>query len=34
MAWKGVHISQPAQLNLERGQIVVTREDGAVTLPM
>ena len=32
MAWRGVHITQPARLTLADGQIVFTREDGVVRL--
>jgi CRISPR-associated protein Cas1 len=32
MAWRGVHITQPARLSLADGQIVVSRDDGEVRL--
>jgi CRISP-associated protein Cas1 len=34
MAWKGVHISRPARLNLKDGQLCVAQDDGDVTLPL
>ena len=34
MAWLGVHITQPSLLSLADGQIVVTRDDGDVRLPI
>lgn len=34
MAWRGVHISQQARLSLADGQIVVSRDDGEVRLPI
>jgi CRISPR-associated protein Cas1 len=34
MAWRGVHITQPARLTLADGQIVVDRKDGPVRLPI
>lgn len=34
MAWKGVHISRPARLNLKDGQLVVAQDDGEVRLPL
>jgi len=34
MAWRGVHITQPARLALADGQIVVSRDDGDVRLPI
>ena len=34
MAWRGVHITQPARLSLADGQIVVPRDDGEVRLPV
>ena len=34
MAWRGVHITQPARLSLADGQIVVSRDDGEVRLPV
>lgn len=34
MAWKGVHLSQPARLSLADGQMVVEQADGAVRLPI
>jgi CRISPR-associated protein Cas1 len=34
MAWRGVHITQPSRLSLADGQIVVTRDDGDVRLPI
>lgn len=34
MAWRGVHITQPARLSLADAQIVVSREDGDVRLPI
>jgi CRISPR-associated protein Cas1 len=34
MAWRGVHITQPARLSLADGQIVVGRNDGDVRLPI
>jgi CRISPR-associated protein Cas1 len=34
MAWRGVHITQPARLSLADGQIVVARDDGEVRLPI
>ncbi len=34
MAWKGVHLSQPARLSLADGQMVVEQADAAVRLPL
>jgi CRISPR-associated protein Cas1 len=34
MAWRGVHITQPSRLSLADGQIVVSRDDGDVRLPI
>lgn len=34
MAWRGVHLSQPARLSLADGQIVVEQADGNVRLPI
>lgn len=34
MAWKGVHLSQPARLFLADGQMVVEQEGGVVRLPI
>ena len=34
MAWRGVHITQAARLSLSDTQIVVSREDGEVRLPI
>jgi CRISPR-associated protein Cas1 len=34
MAWRGVHITQPARLSLADGQIVVSRDDGRIRLPL
>jgi CRISPR-associated protein Cas1 len=34
MAWKGVHLSQPAKLSLADGQIVVDQDGGIVRLPI
>lgn len=34
MAWKGVHLSQPARLSLADGQMVVDQEGGVVRLPI
>ena len=34
MAWKGVHISRPARLNLKDGQAVIAQDDGEVRLPL
>lgn len=34
MAWRGLHISRPARLNLRDGQIVVAQDDGDVALPL
>lgn len=34
MAWRGVHISQPARLNLRDRQLVVAQDDGEVSLPI
>jgi CRISPR-associated protein Cas1 len=34
MAWRGVHITQPARLSLADGQIVVARTDGDARLPI
>lgn len=32
MAWRGLHLSQPSRLSVERGQLVVAQDDGAVRL--
>ncbi len=32
MAWRGVHISQPARLNFRDNQLIVAQEDGEVSL--
>lgn len=34
MAWKGVHLSQPARISVADGQMVVTQDDGIVRLPI
>jgi CRISPR-associated protein Cas1 len=34
MAWRGLHVTQPARLSLADGQIVIEQEDGAVRLPV
>ena len=34
MAWKGVHISRPARLNLKDGQIVIAQDNDEVRLPL
>ena len=34
MAWRGVHITQPAKLSLSDGQIAIAREDGDVRVPI
>ena len=34
MAWRGVHITQAARLSLADAQIVVSREDGDIRLPI
>ena len=34
MAWRGVHLSQPARLSLADGQMVVEQADGAVRLAL
>jgi CRISP-associated protein Cas1 len=34
MAWRGVHITQPARLSLKDNQLVVVRDDGDVRLPI
>lgn len=34
MAWRGVHITQPARLSLADAQIVVSRDDGEIRLPI
>ena len=34
MAWKGVHLTQPARLSLSRSQLCVTRDDGDTTVPL
>lgn len=34
MAWKGVHLSQPARLSLADGQMVVEQADAMVRLPL
>ena len=34
MAWRGVHITQPARLSLADNQIVVSRDDGDIRLPI
>ena len=34
MAWKGVHISRPARLNLKDGQLVVAQDDGEARVPL
>lgn len=34
MAWRGVHISQPARLNIRDKQLVVHQDDGEVLLPI
>lgn len=34
MAWRGVHITQAARLSLADAQIVVTRDDGNIRLPI
>jgi CRISPR-associated protein Cas1 len=34
MAWRGVHITQPCRLSLADGQVVVSRDDGDVRVPI
>ena len=34
MAWRGLHLTQPARLALADGQIVVGRDDGEIRLPL
>lgn len=34
MAWRGVHISQPARLSLRDKQLIVSQDDGEVLLPL
>ncbi len=34
MAWKGLHLTQPARLSLADGQCCVKRDDGEVRLPL
>ena len=34
MAWRGLHISKSARLNLADGQIVIAQDDGEVRLPL
>jgi len=34
MAWRGVHVSQPARLTLADGQLVVDQADGAAKIPL
>lgn len=34
MAWRGLHISKAARLNLADGQVVVVQDDGEVRLPL
>ena len=34
MAWKGLHLSQPAKLELANGQLVVIQKDDTVRLPL
>lgn len=34
MAWKGVHLSQPARLSLADGQIVVDQDGAVIRLPI
>lgn len=34
MAWKGVHVSRPARLNLKGQQAVISQDDGEVTIPL
>jgi len=34
MAWKGVHLTQPARLSLVRAQLRVEQEDGETTIPL
>lgn len=34
MAWRGLHLSQPSRLSVERGQVVVAQDDGAVRLAL
>lgn len=34
MAWKGVHLTQPARLSLARAQLRVEQEDGETTIPL
>lgn len=34
MAWRGLHLSQPARLSLADGQIVIDQPDGVVRLPI
>jgi CRISPR-associated protein Cas1 len=34
MAWKAVHISRPARLSVKDAQLVVSQDDGEVTMPI
>jgi CRISPR-associated protein Cas1 len=34
MAWKGLHLSRPARLNVSDNQIVVTQDDGETRIPL
>jgi CRISPR-associated protein Cas1 len=34
VAWKGVHISRPARLSFKDAQLVVSQDDGDVTIPV
>lgn len=34
MAWRGVHLTRPAQLSLADGQMVVAQDEGEVRLPL
>ncbi|MCA3279287.1 MAG: type II CRISPR-associated endonuclease Cas1 [Roseomonas sp.] len=34
MAWRGLHLTQPARLALADQQILITREDGEIRLPL
>lgn len=34
MAWRGVHVTQPARLTLADGQLVVDQADGAAKIPL
>ena len=34
MAWRGVHVTEPAQLSLRERRLVVAQDDGEVALPL